>query len=522
MSLLTACWAGVVVYCLIMFGLGYITRIRSAKHENLPNFEFWIAKRELPGWRLGVSLASGWLMLGWIGFGMAQVYMYGATGLWILPIPWFILCFIILLIVPFVRRISAVSLPQALEKRFGTSTRLLTAVFSVFVFLAWTQAELFVGGSLMQSFLNVPAWVCMAILSVPVMVYMAMGGFRASILTDIAQFVLMAIFMFVLAYAAWHAASLATSGHVWETLANTDTVSGPKGGTMSLLGNGWMFPLALLIGYLPGWMTEQDLLIRIQGAPSTKEAMKGAWTGFVLIALFVIGIPAFIAFCAIVAYPPVGGAAPEAIGADAMSIIPAFIKTLPAWVQVLMLVGIMGCQMSTVDTFSNVAALPIAHDMVDPAMRKNGASERSRLLVARLVSVVCIAASLGLALMNDKLGDVYYISSGVLSASIAIPAMFIFWKRANAAGITSGSLVGFIATVGMYWLEYKKMTATSFPAFMQGGYGYYYIGVGVLAAVVVLVPVSLLTGAPKKEQVDAVQINPVDDPKLFLEGSYGG
>jgi SSS family solute:Na+ symporter len=521
MTLALSCWIAVALYCLVMLGLGYITRIRSAKHENSPNFEFWMAKRQLPGWRLGVSLASGWLMLGWIGFGMAQVYMYGATGLWILPIPWLILCFIIVWLVPWVRRIGSVSLPMAFQKRFGSSVRIVAAVFSVMVFLAWTQAELFVGGTLMSGFLNVEPWVCMVILSVPVMIYMYMGGFRASVLTDIAQFVLMAAFMFVLGWVAWKTASQASGGDFVGALSKSSTPYGGAGNTFTLLKNGWIFPIALLIGYLPGWMIEQDLLLRIQSAPSTKEALRGAWTGFILIAVFVIGIPALIGFCAIVAFPAVNGAAPDIIGADGLKIASAFIMQLPAWLQVLMLVGIMGCQMSTVDTFSNVAALPVAHDLVDPVLRRANVSEWIRVRSARWISVAVIAASLGLALMNSSLGDVYYLSSAVLSASIAIPALFIFWKRANAKGVMAGSIVGFVVTVVSYWLEYKRYTdVAAYPAFLQGAYGYLYLGAGVLASVATLVPVSLLTKPSEAKQLAAVKVAPVDDVKVFLEESY--
>jgi SSS family solute:Na+ symporter len=523
MTLVTACWIAVILYCVVMFALGYITRVRSAKEESSPNFEFWIAKRQLPGWRLGVSLASGWLMLGWIGFGISMVYTYGASGAWILPIPWFILCIIILFMVPWVRRVSAVSLPQAIEKRFGISARTVVAVFSVCVFLAWTQAELFVGGTLMSSFLGVSPQVAMVVIAVPIMVYMYMGGFRASILTDIAQFVLMAIFMFVLLGVAWSVASHATGGNILGALQHTTTMSGGEGNTLSLGAKSWLFPLALLIGYLPGWMTEQDLLIRIQGAPTTKEAMKGAWTGFALIAVFVIGIPLVVAFCAIVAFPAVNGAAPQAIGAGGIEIVSAFVKALPAWVQVLMLVGILGCQMSTVDTFTNVAALPIAHDMIDPVLRKHKVTERVRLRVARWISVFVIALSLGIALKSESLGDVYNLSSGVLSASIAVPAFFIFWKRANSAGIISGSIAGFVATLCMYWYEYKKLAdGSQLIDPISNAWGFLYVGVGAIAAVAVLIPVSLLTRASSAKQLAAVEVKPVDDPKLFLEGSYGG
>ncbi len=510
------CWMAVAIYCGVMIFLGFHTRVRSEKDEPKPNFEFWMAKRELPGWRLGTSLASGWLMLGWIGFGMSQIYLYGATGLWILPIPWFVLCFIILAMVPYVRRIRAVSLPQAMEKRYGKSARLIVALFSVYVFLSWTQAELFVGGILMSSFLSVPPFVCMTILAATVGVYMWMGGFRASVLTDITQFFLMAFFMIFLLAAAYMAAKSGSGGNILGKLAASTTVYGGAGNTLNLFVNGMLFPVILMIGYLPGWMTEQDLLLRIQAAPTTREAYKGAFTGFFLITVFVIAIPAVVALFAIAAFPPVNGMAPGAIGADAMNIIPSFISVLPAPVQVFMLVGIMGCQMSTVDTFANVAALPISYDIVDPALRKRGASERMRLHSARVLSIIAIAASLFLALISRRLGDVYYISSGVLSASIAVPAIFLFWHRTTLPGVVAASVTGFAVTIGMYWFEMKHLgSAEMFPLFLKGSFGYIYVAAGVVASVAVIVPVSLLTAKPSPLQLMEVDSAPCDSMSEF-------
>ena len=127
-------WIVVSIYIAAVLFIGF--RIRHGyKTKGESQLEFWIAQRQLPAWWLAASLTAGWLMLGWIGFGMSQIYMYGATGLWILPIPWIILCFIIIAVVPFYRRVGAVSLPQMIEKRFGISGRTLLAIFSFFVFI---------------------------------------------------------------------------------------------------------------------------------------------------------------------------------------------------------------------------------------------------------------------------------------------------------------------------------------------------------------------------------------------------
>jgi Na+/proline symporter len=73
-------WIAVLAYCAAVIGIGIWIQARN-KRQSSSQIEFWIAQRQLPAWWLACSLTAGWLMLGWIGFGMSQVYMYGATGL---------------------------------------------------------------------------------------------------------------------------------------------------------------------------------------------------------------------------------------------------------------------------------------------------------------------------------------------------------------------------------------------------------------------------------------------------------
>ena len=208
MTKINYCWIVFILYSLIVIGMGvYSWLSRRTKNREHCNVEFWMGGRSIPGWALGISIASGWLMLGWISFGMSQVYAYGATGLWILPIPWFILCILIIFLVPFYRRVSAISLPQAIGRRFGPSARYLTALFSFFVFLSWTGAELVIVKSLAAPLLGLEgnfAIIAPLLFIIPILIYTVLGGFRAIIRTDLIQFAIMAIFMLVLGFWAYN------------------------------------------------------------------------------------------------------------------------------------------------------------------------------------------------------------------------------------------------------------------------------------------------------------------------------
>jgi solute:Na+ symporter, SSS family len=511
-----------------MVGIGWWIRRRIRRDEGeAVNYEFWIAKRQLPGWRLAMSLTAGWLMLGWVGFGMSQIYLYGATGLWMLPIPWLILCVIVIFMVPYIRRLPAVSLPQGMQKRYGYSARVLLAVLSFFVFIAWTQAELFMGGKLMAPFLHAPEWVCMAIMVLPIVLYVYMGGFRANVATDVAQFLIMAPFMIILTAVALHDAGAASGGHILEAIRASAPPTAGKGQAMNFWFLGGLFPLVLLVGYLPGWMIEQDLVIRVQAAVSTKEAKKAAVWGLVLIGIFVIILPTIIAFCTLVAYPPQpDGSVNAAIGANAYNICSAFIQRLPVWLSVFMLVGIVACQMSTVDTFANVSALALAYDLVEPLLVKMRLSAGGRLRFAKVLSVLVLLLSLVCAIISQSLQDVYYISSGVLSACIAVPAIFVFWHRTTLPAVLVAASAGFIGTIGGFIYEYHYLQATDpnaihyyttvLPAWLQGSFGYNYIAGGVLLSLVSIVVVSLVTGPATALQMAALQPVPVESYSRFV------
>lgn len=528
----TPFWIATLLYAAGMMLVGYLTRLKRHLRNSsdpLSTVEYWLAKRELPYWRLAMSLTSGWLMLGWVGFGMSQVYMYGVTGLWILPVPWFILCFIVIAMVPFVRRLPAVSLPQAIEKRFGSGARTLLAVFSTGVFLAWTQAELFMGGTLMAPFLGVPAWVCMIILAIPVAIYTYMGGFRAIVTTDALQFTLASAFMIILAVTAVSAASGASAGDIMSALRAAAPPWSGEGNALNPWFLGVIFPIVLLIGYLPGWLIEQDLVQRIQAMKSTKEARKGAILALFLITTFVLVLPSITAFCSLVVFPPVDGVPPDAIGGGALGIISAFISQLPIGLAIFMMIGIVACQMSTVDTFAQVTAMPVAYDLVEPALIRRKTGREKRLSTTRSISVAAVLAALACALISTSLGDVYYISSGVLSACIAIPAFFIFWRRTTLPAVITAAVAGFLGTVGMYWYEYKYLQFADpslphyytdmLPPWLAGAYGYIYVASGVIISAILIVLVSLMTKRSSQARLDEVRDRPVDDFADFVKGS---
>ncbi len=489
----TVLWILFAIYSLVLIGLS----LRTTGHE--PDAEtFWSGgPKGMPWWQLSASLTSGWLMLGWIGFGMGQIYMLGATGLWTLPLPWLILVIGIAIFVPLYRRVPFFSIANAMESRFGLTARRLTGLLSLGVFVSWTGAELVMVKTLLGAQLGLSpeqGWIVLLLFVVPIMIYTWRGGFRAIVHTDVLQFALMIIFMAILLFQAWHAASATTGGKILEAIAASNPPGLEKGAPVFSLGNlGFLFPLVLLIGYLPGWAIEQDLWLRLQATRSLKEARRSALATCLLVGTFVVAIPSAVGFLALAAFPPEAGAEAVAVGGPgsaAIGIISAFIAGMPPLTATLMFLGILACQMSTVDTFAGVAAMALGNDLL-------GTRGPEGRRTSRITSVLVLFVAFLYALWADRLGDIYYISSGVLSAAIAIPLVAWGWSRAGSTAIVSASLTGAVTAAAFYWIEYKvwELKAPAALSWLAPSIGYNYLAACVLASAAVLLLIGWLCPA---------------------------
>ena len=269
-------------------------------------------------------------------------------------------------------------------------------------------------------------------------------------------------------------------------------------------------------------MVEQDLTLRLQAARDARDARRACVIALVLITVFILVLPSLVAFCAIVVFPPAGATPAEQVGPEATNIVTAFIATMPPALSVFMILGVIACQMSTVDTFANVSAMPLGYDIFVPVVLRSKATARTRVIVGRWATLAALAIAALLAMVSTSLGDVYNISSGVLSACIAVPALFVFWKRTTLPAVLSAAIAGFVGTVGMYFLENKGIASWFvLPGWLQPSAGYNYVATGVVLSTATIVLVSLTTPRPSRAALDSVRPAPVDDWEEFTAGLPG-
>ncbi len=245
-------WTGFIAYSIAVIWIGFSVWKRSKRSSPQNNTtEFWSASQSLSSWSVGLSISASMMSISWsCVYGVQLFYWYGIGGAWLLIIPWLITMAGFYYLVPMFRKFNTFSQPELLEKRFGKKSRILLAPALIVVFITWTGAEIFAAGNIIAPFLGISPQLTFLLIAIVVATYSFTGGFEAVVSTDKIQFVLVALFISIIAYIGWNALPE-------EPLI----VAPPKAESLqeNFLSPGIALILMTFFVYLPGWLIETEL-----------------------------------------------------------------------------------------------------------------------------------------------------------------------------------------------------------------------------------------------------------------------
>ena len=460
-------WSGFIVYSIVVIVIGFRVYFKEKRSGlETDNTEFWTASRSLSGWAIGLSISASMMSISWSGmYGVQLFYWYGVGGMWLLIIPWLVTMGLFFWLTPRFRQFNIFSQPELMQSKYGTAARMIMAFTLLFVFIAWGGAEVYAAGQIIAPFLGISPQTTYLLIALVVAAYSYTGGFAAVVSTDKIQFVLVAVFMGAIAWLGW-----GQTDWSMETLVN---LSPPKQEAGMWVAPGITLILLTAVAYLPGWLVETDLWVRLQSAKDNGQARKGIVVASLNSFLFVGLAPAVIGLAALQLFPPVDGVIPAFLNDGALIFSEILSRFAPAWLSLVLSIGLIAAAMSTIDTCSNIVALSLSRDIVEPLMmkRKPDAAVINRL--ARLSSVFAVFLSYLYALFTDSLWDIFYLSSGLLTTVVAIPVISTFFKKINSRQVVSAMSTGLISTFVFYFLEKFNLLQSIEPAAIAGtGLGY--------------------------------------------------
>jgi len=209
--------------------------------------------------------------------------------------------------------------------------------------------------------------------------------------------------------------------------------------------------LMTFIAYLPGWLIETDVWVRLQAGRSNNQARKGIVLASFNSLLFVGIIPLLIGLSALYLYPATDGIIPSRLQDGTLIFTVIMQDYAPVWLSVILSVGLIAAAMSTIDTCGNIVALSISYDLLEPALKNIWTAQKLNKL-ARWMSVLAIFISYIYALFTDSLWDIFYLSSGILTTTVFVPVISTFLPGTKKMQVYLSIIFGLIATLIFYFV----------------------------------------------------------------------
>ena len=413
----------VAAYLLVTLAIGFWSAWRT-RHASSRGF--FVAEKTLPWWVVGFTMVAASIsaeqMLGEVGYGFGAGLVVSNWDLAVYPS----LLLMIFVFLPLYLRSGITTIPEYLERRYGRTTRLLFAAYTVLNNAGITLAMvLALGATAMKYFLGMdPVWAAAA-LAVFTGLYTVWGGMSSVAWTDTFQCVLLLAGGLVLFFIGMQHVDGGLGG-LLERMPDAHLLRGVHDPYVPWPG------LILLALSTNVWYccTNQFYVQSCLGAKSQWHGRMGvlltAFLGPVLTLCF--------AFPGYIAADLVRTGKLPAIE-DANSTYPLLVKTfLGPGLRGFLVAAVLAAIMSTVSSVVNATASVFTIDIYQRWLRP-GSDERRLKGVGRLTGMATLLVAFPLSLLALRYSYIFTYSQNSWCI-LAIPIMLVFtlgalWKRAT-------------------------------------------------------------------------------------------
>jgi SSS family solute:Na+ symporter len=427
---------------------------------------------------------------------------------------------------PFYFRSKITTLPEYVEKRYGSGARtFLAAIFIMSALLVHIGISLYAGAKVLEAFFGINYIISIVAISVITAIYTILGGLKAVMITDAIQAVLLlggaALLTFfgihalgdvgIDSWAAFKAACKPDQLHMIQPIADA---AAP--GKFSLREFSWY---SILFGYpvlgIWYWCTDQTIVQKILSARTEKDGRDGAiFAGYLkILPVFLMVLPGVIGYVLF----------KEKIGTDNdATLMVMMTELLPVGIRGLMAAGLLAALMSTIEAALNSVATMTAEDIFK-RMRPD-LPDHKLVTIGRVAAGVVVVLAILWSTQGGKFGSIFEAINKIpMAFAPGITAIFlwgVFWPRGNKQGATAA--MAFNVIVGLIYLliDIPLIGTTQWIAkelgipFMQVGW-YLFI----LSSLVYFI-VSLATPAPAAEKTEGLcWTRPLDALRGKMEGT---
>lgn len=477
-------WIPLIFYLGVVLYIGFYSSRRLREERDFLS-EYFLGKANFSGFVVAMTLVATYVSassyLGGPGTAYSQGLGWVLLAMTQLPAAYVTLGVLGKRFAIISRKVKAVTLIDVLRERYENNSFLVwLASLGAVIFLMVAVIAQFVGGAkLFQTLTGLPYVWGLFLFGFVVLVYVTYGGFRAVVLTDVLQGIVMFIGIAILMVVAFNKAGGAYNAMQAISKINPEMLTpfGVKNFiTIPWISSFWILVCIGIIG-LP-----QNALraMAYRDSKSMHVAMiVGTFVlGFLMLSLHLTGVIARVII------PEV----PKGLGSDA--VIPLLaLNLLPPWLAGLLLAAPLAAIMSTVDSQLILVSSAIVKDLylnyINPKADSKKISKLS-MVVTALVSVIVILFAIKPPSLIIWIN--LYAFGGLEATFFWLIILGLYWKRANASGAIASIIVGVTSFIllSQYW---------------KRPFGTHPIVLTLLFGLIAFVVFSLLTKPPKEETI---------------------
>ncbi|AIX75164.1 MAG: sodium/pantothenate symporter [Mixta calida] len=421
-------------YLLLIAALS-LYAMRKRRTGNFLN-EYFLGGRSMGGFVLAMTLTTTYISASSFIGGPGAAYKYGLG--WVLlamvqvPAVWLSLGVLGKKFAILARRYHAVTLNDMLYARYRSPLLVWLSSLSLLVAFVGAMTVQFIGGArLLETAAGIPYNTGLLIFGGTIALYTAFGGFRASVLNDAMQGLVMLIGTFLLLFAVVHAAG---GMHAAVTkLQQIDPRLVTPQGVDNIITPTFLSSFVVLVCF--GVIGLPHTAVRCISYKDSKAVHRGIVVGTIVVAVLMLGMH-------------LAGALGRAILPDLTvpdRVIPTLmLAVLPPFAAGIFLAAPMAAIMSTINAQLLQSSATIVKDLY---LRLYPQQLNNELRLRRLSGMITLVLGLLLLLAAwsppDMIIWLNLLAFGGLEAVFLWPLVLgLYWEKANAAGALSAMIVG--------------------------------------------------------------------------------
>jgi SSS family solute:Na+ symporter len=370
-----------------------------------------------------------------------------------------------LVFAPFYFKSRISTLPEFLEKRYGSGSRTVLAFIGIIgALFVHIGMSLYAGAVVFETFFGINVVTSIIIISIVTTIYTVLGGLKAVVVTETIQTVILiggSILLTIIAIFALPDQGVNTLADLKEHLKPGQLSMLHSKESLKALGEGgfesgltWY---ACLLGYpvlgLWYWCSDQTIVQRVLGAKTQSDAQLGpVFAGFLkILPVFILVFPGVIAYVLF----------KDIIGTNANQAFPVMInQLLPVGLKGVMAATMLAALMSTIAAALNSSATLVAVDIVK---RLNPlTTDQKQIKVGRIAAVVVMLLAMVWSTQGDKFSSIFEAINKIAAAiapPVAVVLLFgVFSKRGTKQAAITTLITGLVLGITSFCIDFAPIS----------------------------------------------------------------